>query len=81
MSPSISSTHLHSVDLFVVGDGLGHRPEAQLLREGALRLLRLPMPMPADAAADAADGPSDGRVVEQTLEAAALPRRRAARGI
>merc|ERR1719229_208584 len=71
LHPLISSTHLHSVDLFVVGDGLGHRPEAQLLREGALRLLLLP----TDAAADA---PPDGGVVEQTLEAAALPRRRAA---
>ena len=64
-----TSTHLHSVDLFVVGDGLGHRSEAQLLREGALRLLLL---LPA-----AADGPPDGRVVEETLEPAALPRRRA----
>ena len=71
----ISSTHLHSVDLFVVGDGLGHRSEAQLLREGALRLLLL---LPTDAAA--ADAPPDGGVVEQTLEAAALPRRRAAHG-
>ena len=64
---------LISVQLFVVGDGLGHRSEAQLLREGALRLL------PADAAADT-DCPPDGGVVEQALEAATLPRRRAARG-
>ena len=68
---STSSLFFNSVDLFVVGDGLGHRSEAQLLREGALRLLLLP----ADAAA--ADGPPDGRVVEETLEPAALPRRRA----
>ena len=65
---STSSLFFNSVDLFVVGDGLGHRSEAQLLREGALRLLLLPA---------AADGPPDGRVVEETLEPAALPRRRA----
>ena len=58
----------------VAGWGGADKAQVQKMVQSRLRLSAPPTP------ADAADAPSDGRVVEQTLEPAALPRRRAAHG-